>query len=137
MKSKRGNPEVIPMTQFRPKRYPRLHPPGTLLQVRVFGVINHVGIATGYGTVIHASRRFGRVEETDMAAFLAGGRARIIPYSHAGLSGSEIVVRARSKKGQRYNVLFNNCEHFVSWVLTGRRRSRQLGPADPRKIIPD
>jgi len=113
------------------------YPAGTLLQVRVWGLIKHVGIATGYGTVIHASRRFGRVEETDMDAFLSGGRLKIIPYSHASLSGPEIVTRARSKKGQRYNVLFNNCEHFVSWALTGRKRSRQLGPVDPRHITQD
>ena len=122
------------MTDFQ---ISRPHPAGTLLQVTVFGVIKHVGIATGYGTIIHASRRFGRVRETDMASFLANGRAVIIPYHHATLSGSEIVARARSKKGQRYNVFFNNCEHFVSWVLTGQKRSRQLGLADPRKIMPD
>ncbi|MEP6342678.1 MAG: lecithin retinol acyltransferase family protein [Maricaulaceae bacterium] len=113
------------------------HPAGTLLQVTVFGLIKHVGIATGYGTVIHTSRRFGRVYETDMGSFTSNGRVMIIPYSHATLNGSEIVARARSKKGQRYNALFNNCEHFVSWVLTGKKRSRQLGPVDPRKIMPD
>ncbi len=113
-----------------------VYPAGTLLQVRVYGLIRHVGLATGYGTVIHASRRFGRVEETNLAAFLGGGRARVVPYSHA-LSGSEIVARARSKKGQRYNVMVNNCEHFVSWVLTGKRRSRQLGPADARRMMRD
>lgn len=125
------------MTHFPYQPTSVIYPAGTLLQVRVFGFIKHVGIATGYGTVIHASRRFGRVHETDMAAFLSGGRAMIVPYTHASLSGPEIVSRARSKKGQRYNVLFNNCEHFVSWVLTGRKRSRQLGPVDPQNIIQD
>ncbi len=122
-------------SSFTPNPMP--YPAGTLLQTRVYGVIKHVGIATGYGTVIHASRRFGRVEESELKDFLAGRRARTIPYEHASLSGPEIVARARSKKGQRYNVLINNCEHFVSWVLTGRRRSRQLGPVDPRQIMPD
>ncbi len=113
-----------------------VYPAGTLLQVRVYGFIRHVGLATGYGTVIHASRRFGRVEETGLAAFLGGGRAQVVPYAHS-LTGSEIVARARSKKGQRYNVLINNCEHFVSWVLTGQRRSEQLGPADARRVMKD
>ena len=125
------------MTDFPFERSTIVHPAGTLLQVRVYGFIKHVGIATGYGTIIHASRRFGRVEESDLADFLSGGHPKVIPYSHASLSGAEIVARARSKKGQRYNVLINNCEHFVSWVLTGKRRSRQLGPADPRQIMPD
>jgi hypothetical protein len=124
------------MNDFPFERAGRVYPAGTLLQVRVYGVIRHVGLATGYGTVIHASRRFGRVEETELSAFLGGGRAQVVPYSHA-MSGSEIVARARSKKGQRYNVLINNCEHFVSWVLTGKRRSKQLGPADARRVMRD
>ena len=124
------------MKDYPFERAASTYPAGTLLQVRVYGIIKHVGLATGYGTVIHASRRFGRVEETDLAAFLAGGRAEVVPYTHA-MSGSEIVARARSKKGQRYNVLINNCEHFVSWVLTGKRRSRQLGPADARRVMKD
>ena len=124
------------MRDYPFERAPSVYPAGTLLQVRVYGLIKHVGLATGYGTVIHASRRFGRVEETDLAAFLSGGRAEVVPYTHP-MSGSEIVARARSKKGQRYNVLINNCEHFVSWVLTGKRRSRQLGPADARRVMKD
>ena len=124
------------MTDFPFERAAHVYPAGTLLQVRVYGIIRHVGIATGYGTVIHASRRFGRVAETDLAAFLAGGRVEIIPYSHT-LSPAQIVARARSKKGQRYNVLINNCEHFVSWVLSGKRRSGQLGPADARRVMRD
>lgn len=124
------------MTDFPFERAVSVYPAGTLLQVRVYGVIRHVGLATGYGTVIHASRRFGRVEETQLSAFLGTGRAQVVHYSHQ-LSGSEIVARARSKKGQRYNVLINNCEHFVSWVLTGKRRSKQLGPVDARRVMRD
>lgn len=124
------------MTDFPFERAGDVYPAGTMLQVRVYGVIRHVGLATGYGTVIHASRRFGRVEETDLASFLGGGRAQVVPYAHS-MSGSEIVARARSKKGQRYNVMINNCEHFVSWVLTGKGRSKQLGPADARRVMRD
>jgi hypothetical protein len=125
------------MTPYPFEKTPHVYPAGTVLQVRVYGLIRHVGLATGYGTVIHASRRFGRVDETDMAAFLAGGRPKVLPYSHPSLSGAQIVARARSKKGRRYNVLFNNCEHFISWVLEGKARSEQLGPADPRRFTRD
>lgn len=124
------------MTDYPFERSATVYPAGTLLKVRVYGLVNHVGLATGYGTVIHASRRFGRVEETELADFLGGGRAQVVPYAHT-LSGSEIVARARSKKGQRYNVMINNCEHFVSWVLTGKGRSKQLGPADARRVMRD
>jgi hypothetical protein len=59
-----------------------------------------------------------------------------IPYAH-NLSGSEIVARARLKKGQRYNVLRGNCEHFITWVLEGKGRSPQLGPLDGRRLSRD
>lgn len=124
------------MSQFPFETSGPVFPPGALLQVRVYGVVKHFGIATGYGTVIHTSARFGRVEETDMAAFSGGRPVTQIQYAHSH-SGSELVARARSKKGMRYNVLINNCEHFVNWVLTGKGRSRQLGPADPRQLKRD
>ena len=114
------------MNDYPFERSPIVHPAGTVLSITVYGVIKHFGIATGYGTVIHTSRRFGRVEETDFATFCDGRRAHIIPYA-APVSGNEIVARARSKRGQRYNVFFNNCEHFSS----------QLGPADGRRLSKD
>ncbi|MEE9347414.1 MAG: lecithin retinol acyltransferase family protein [Robiginitomaculum sp.] len=112
------------------------HAAGTLLMIEVYGVVKHYGLATGYGTVIHASRRFGRVEESDFHVFCHGRAPRAMPYSSA-VSGSEIVARARSRKGQRYNVLSRNCEHFITWVLEGKGRSKQLGPADARRFSRD
>lgn len=111
-----------------------IYPAGSLLSVRVYGVISHYGIATGYGTVIHASRRFGRVDETDVESFSGGRSVRVISYS-TSVSGSAAVARARLRKGQRYNVAINNCEHFVTWVLEGRKRSPQLGVLDAGKIV--
>ena len=124
------------MSDYPFERSPIVHPAGTVLSTTVYGVIKHFGIATGYGTVIHASRRFGRVEETDFVTFCDGRHAQIIPYA-APVSGSEIVARARSKRGQRYNVFFNNCEHFMTWVTEGKGRSSQLGPADGRRLSKD
>jgi len=121
------------MTDYPFERTSEIYPAGAVLKVRAFGVIRHYGIATGYGTVIHASRRFGKVDETDMAAFSQGGVVQVVPYQHY-LEGAEIVARARLKKGLRYNVLINNCEHFVTWVLEGKGRSPQLGPLDGRRL---
>jgi len=97
------------------------------------GIIRHVGISTGYGTVIHSSRRYGEVRETSERQFSQGSPICTIPYE-TELSGTEIVARARRKIGQRYGLLTRNCEHFVSWVISGNARSRQLGPLDLRKI---
>jgi len=117
------------MSQYPYERAARLYPAGTLLAVRVRGLFDHVGIATGYGTVIHSSARFGKVMETDLADFANGKPVRTVAY-RSSLSGPEIVVRARGKIGQRYNPLVRNCEHFVSWCVSGQARSAQLGLFD-------
>ena len=112
------------------------HPAGTVLMVRFMGGLKHYGIATGYGTVIHASRRFGKVDETSFDVFADGRKVHITSH-HSRASGSQIVARARLRKGQRYNVMVNNCEHFVTWVLEGKGRSAQLGPLDGRRLTRD
>lgn len=117
------------MSRYPYETVPVLHPAGTLLEVGVLGVVRHVGIATGYGTVIHSSRRFGRVAETSETQFSRGAPVRVVPYRTA-LSGTEVVARARGKIGQRYGVMTRNCEHFVSWAISGKARSGQLGPLD-------
>lgn len=121
------------MTPYPFEKQNSVYPPATLLEVRVYGVIRHVGLTTGYGTIIHASRRVGRVAETDFDMFSQGQPVKIIPYSPP-LDPLEIVSRARRKKGKRYNVLFNNCEHFISWVIEGKGRSQQLGLLDGRRF---
>ena len=85
-----------------------VYPAGTIVMIRVFGGIKHYGICTGYGTVIHTSRRFGRVEESDFQIFCYGHRAKVVPHN-SPVDGSTLVARARSRKGQRYNVLSHNC----------------------------
>lgn len=117
------------MSRYPYERAAKIYPAGTLLAVRVRGLFDHVGIATGYGTVIHSSAKFGRVMETDMAEFSGGRRIRTVAY-HTPLSGSEVVVRARGRIGQPYNPLVRNCEHFATWCLSGQHRSSQLGPLD-------
>ena len=117
------------MSRYPHARAGRLYPAGTLLAVRVRGLFDHVGIATGYGTVIHSSAKYGSVMETDLADFSGGRVIRTIAYS-SPLSGSEVVVRARGRIGQPYNVLVRNCEHFVMWCVSGEHRSDQLGIFD-------
>lgn len=121
------------MSRYPYENVPVLHPAGTVLAVQVMGVIRHVGLATGYGTVIHSSRRYGEVRETSENQFSQGEPVRVIAYE-TELSGTEIVTRARRKMGQRYGLLTRNCEHFVSWVISGTARSGQLGPLDLRRI---
>jgi len=73
------------------------------------------------------------VLETSEKLFSRGQPIRTIPHQ-SKLDGTRLVVRARSKIGQRYGVLTRNCEHFVSWVVSGEAKSGQLGPLDLRQI---
>ncbi len=127
------SPYIKSMSRYDYEKLAVLHPAGTVLETDAYGVIRHVGIATGYGSVIHASRRYGGVLETSEKQFSRGKPIRIIPHS-SPLSGTELVVRARQKIGQRYGVLTRNCEHFVQWVIAGEPRSGQLGPLDLSRL---
>jgi hypothetical protein len=41
--------------------------------------------------------------------------------------GDVVVRRAESRLGEKkYNLLFNNCEHFATWCKTGIATSRQI-----------
>ena len=121
------------MSRYDYEKLAVIHPAGTILETTAYGVIRHVGIATGYGTVIHNSGRYGQVLETSEKLFSRGQLIRTIPHQ-SKLDGTRLVVRARSKIGQRYGVLTRNCEHFVSWVVSGEAKSGQLGPLDLRQI---
>ncbi len=117
------------MSRYDYERVAKIYPAGTILETDAYGFIRHVGIATGYGTVIHASQRYGQVLETSEKLFARGKPIRTLAHK-SSLSGSQLVVRARGKIGQRYGVLTRNCEHFVQWVISGQPRSEQLGPLD-------
>ena len=121
------------MSRYDYETLATIHPAGTILETDAYGVIRHVGIATGYGNVIHASARYGQVLETSEKLFSRGKPIRTLPHD-SRLSGTRLVVRARSKIGQRYGVLTRNCEHFVSWVVSGEARSGQLGPLDLNRL---
>ncbi len=41
-------------------------------------------------------------------------------------SGNEAIARARKRLGGDYNVLSENCEHFVTWARTGKGESKQV-----------
>jgi hypothetical protein len=103
---------------------------------RVF--YRHYGIYAGKGRVIHYSgenSHFGKdvgVRETSLEQFAGGEKCTVVQFTEnrSGIklfSGKETVNRARSRLGEeRYNLLFNNCEHFALWCKTGRSKSIQV-----------
>lgn len=92
----------------------------------------HHGIYVGEARVIHYAglgRRFrrGPVEEVSLAEFARGHAVSVVRDAAARYSGEAVIGRARSRLGEdRYRVLTNNCEHFVSWCITGTGRSAQV-----------
>jgi hypothetical protein len=101
----------------------------------------HYGVYAGNGRVIHYAAENGdfgpdvRVRETSLKLFAKGGNCKLVPcagnWAKARLfSPEETVRRARSRLGEkRYNLLFNNCEHFALWCKCGKSKSVQVEKA--------
>jgi hypothetical protein len=104
---------------------------GSELITRRSGYAHH-GIYAGNGMVIHyagfaKSFRSGPVEMVAFAQFAAGHEVIVRQHPTARFFGMEAVSRAQSRLGEdRYRLLTNNCEHFVTWCLHGQARSQQV-----------
>lgn len=108
--------------------------PGDHVYVKCIGFTHH-GVATGEGTVIEFEGKFGdspsgRVVESSIEEFSGGRKIYIRKHSGRPYSGAEIVSRARSRIGESgYNLIFNNCEHFVNECIDGEAKSPQVQTA--------
>jgi hypothetical protein len=98
------------------------------LQVpRQHGLFQHHGIDLGDGTVAHYLE--GReILRSPRESFSRGLPMVVVPYPDGVCSPPGVTLRrAMGRLGeQRYNLLFNNCEHFAHWCKTGRHRSAQV-----------
>lgn len=98
------------------------------LQVpRQHGLFTHHGIDLGDGTVAHYLE--GReILRSPVAEFSRGQPLSLVTYPEGSCSPVGVTLRrAMGRIGeQRYNLLFNNCEHFAHWCKTGRHRSSQV-----------
>ena len=112
----------------------------------------HYAVYTGDNTVIHYSGDMGDfkgrkiVRYGSMEEFLDGKKEffeLVFPQSHQKpdrepryetqkiryklYSPEETVARAKSRLGEdKYNLAFNNCEHFAIWCKTGISESYQV-----------
>jgi hypothetical protein len=94
----------------------------------------HHGIDVGNGTVIHYTGEVGQkthaaIRQTPIKRFARGAVIQVKPY---GSSDPPDVTldRARSRLGEaKYNLAFNNCEHFATWCKTGVHASIQVTDA--------
>ena len=103
---------------------------GDHVKVRRLGYSHH-GIDCGDGTVIHytganAEKEAPVVRRTSLVAFAQGRTIRTVRHRSTA-TPEDVMARAFSLLGKAdYHLFFNNCEHFASWCVTGRARSRQV-----------
>jgi len=104
--------------------------PGAIVSINYLGGIEHVGIVSdrfhkGYPMIISASRRTGVVAEERLEDFSDGKEIRVKGFP-GSFSVRQVLVRARSMIGTKYNLLKWNCEHFVHWAHGMKVESKQL-----------
>ena len=94
---------------------------------RQHGLFVHHGIDLGDGTVAHYLE--GRqILRSNLQDFSLGQPVATVSYPPGSCSPPGVTLgRALGRLGeQRYNLIFNNCEHFAHWCKTGRHRSEQV-----------
>lgn len=102
------------------------------------GLYSHHGIDMGDGTVVHfTGEPFERVNaavaRTPFETFANGCPVSVVGHA---VDPMEVCKRARQHLGHSgYHLLFNNCEHFANWCVTGCRRSRQVDRTALRMAI--
>lgn len=95
----------------------------------------HHGLYIGSEKVIHyaglsAGMNKGSIEVTSLKEFAQGNSVRTKSSYFSRYTPSERVARAYSRVGEdEYNILTNNCEHFVCWCFYNLKISNQINSA--------
>lgn len=107
---------------------------GTHIKVNRSGYSHH-GIYFGVNKVVHYSgfaqiRKKGAIKYTTFLEFLGGQKSYDIvdyPKDMVKYSPEEVIVRALGRVSEdKYNLAFNNCEHFACWCITDQNKSKQI-----------
>ncbi|MGB3510143.1 MAG: lecithin retinol acyltransferase family protein [Microcoleaceae cyanobacterium] len=94
--------------------------------LKMDGVYEHHGIDCGDGTVIHYRKGTETIERTSIKTFTDGRTIYVKKYPVRYIADT-VIQRAESRLGeQKYNIIFNNCEHFANWCITGVIYSQQV-----------
>ncbi|MCT8978813.1 lecithin retinol acyltransferase family protein [Clostridium sp. CX1] len=102
---------------------------------------NHYGIYLGNNKVIHYISTTGKVEdskiqETDMDTYFKSGKYFVLDLNNSSkFTAEEVIKRAKSRLGENsYDLLQNNCEHFVFWSKTGDSKSYQIDTLSDQQV---
>lgn len=96
----------------------------------------HHGIYAGRNKVVHYSGladqfTSGPIEVTTLESFSGGQDIIVRGYTNPKHVGESALERAKSRLGEnKYDLHGNNCEHFCTWVITGRSNSKQVEKAE-------
>lgn len=73
---------------------------------------------------------FNTIQHPNLFTVMDSVSALLTEFSSSGFhlfSGKETAARARSRlREDKYNLIFNNCEHFAVWCKTGISESSQV-----------
>lgn len=84
----------------------------------------HHALYIGNGMVIHYAD--GVIKCDNLDTFAQNATFEIRHYTQTKYSSLQAIQRAFSKMGEKeYDLVFNNCEHFVNWCLNGEKYSIQ------------
>ena len=106
--------------------------PGDHIYVRRKGILySHHGIYAGERSVIHfkgleKEKINPVVKETDLDHFLQGGKLRRRDYKKRLPHSETLKIAKGGLSNSGYSLGFNNCEHFVSYCATGKKKSKQI-----------
>lgn len=108
-----------------------------VLRKRFIGMVDHYVLFAGYNNekipIFLANYKTGVqfVPHSDMIKYLnILEPERIVHFKGNGNERSQAIERAKSRIGERaYDYFANNCEHFVTWVHTGKHNSKQVADA--------
>ena len=101
-----------------------MYPAGTIIET--WEVLYwHRGVALGNGYVLHNTPGVGE-QIIPESVFIGNSKFKTRQPVSFDLGGFEARVRQAHTQPRNYSWLTWNCDHTVSWALTGRAESPQL-----------
>jgi len=106
--------------------------PGDHIYVRRKAVLyTHHGIYAGRGKVFHFKGEMKEKKEpivkiTTLGDFLKGGKLRRRDYKKRFPHSESLRIAKGHLSNNGFSLAFNNCEHFASYCVTGKKRRKEV-----------